>query len=129
VLGALRAHAAGRLVVVFGCGGDRDRGKRPQMGAIARDLADVAIVTDDNPRGEQAAAIRREIMAACPDATEIGDRAEAIHRAIASLAPADVLVVAGKGHESGQIVGDRVLPFDDAQVARASVDALDGRAT
>jgi UDP-N-acetylmuramoyl-L-alanyl-D-glutamate--2,6-diaminopimelate ligase len=129
VLGALRAHAAGRLVVVFGCGGDRDRGKRPQMGAIARDLADRAIVTDDNPRSEDAAAIRREIRAGCPDAMEIGDRAEAIHQAIASLEPDDVLVIAGKGHETGQIVGDRVLPFDDAVVARAAVDSLDGKAT
>ena len=129
VLGALRAHAAGQLAVVFGCGGDRDRGKRPQMGAIARDLADRAIVTDDNPRSEDAAAIRSEIRAACPDATEIGDRAEAIHHAIAALGPDDVLVIAGKGHETGQIVGDRVLPFDDAVIARAAVAALDGKGT
>lgn len=129
VLGAMRPHTAGRLVVVFGCGGDRDRGKRPQMGAIARDLSDAAIVTDDNPRGEDAMAIRQEILTACPDAMEIGDRAEAIHHGIATLDPDDILVIAGKGHETGQIVGDRVLPFNDAQIARAAVDALDGKGT
>ncbi len=129
VLAALRPHTVGRLVALFGCGGDRDRGKRPQMGAIARDLADLAIVTDDNPRSEDAAAIRAEIMAGCQDATEIGDRAEAIHHATAALMPDDVLVIAGKGHETGQIVGDRVLAFDDAAVAAAAIAALDGRAT
>jgi UDP-N-acetylmuramoyl-L-alanyl-D-glutamate--2,6-diaminopimelate ligase len=129
VLGAMRPHTAGRLTVVFGCGGDRDKGKRPQMGGIARDLADASIVTDDNPRSEDAPTIRHEIMAACPGAIEIGDRAEAIHHAIASLEANDILVIAGKGHETGQIVGDRVLPFNDAQIARAAVDALDGRAT
>ncbi len=121
VLTALRPHAAGRLHVVFGCGGDRDPGKRPQMGDIARRLADVAIVTDDNPRSENAAAIRRQILAACPDARDIGDRAEAIRVAIAGLAAGDLLVVAGKGHERGQIVGDRTLPFEDARAVR---DAL-----
>ena len=126
VLGALRAHAAGKLAVLFGCGGDRDKGKRPQMGAIARDLADTIIVSDDNPRTETAATIRQEIMGSCPDATEIGDRADAIHHAILGLSPSDVLVIAGKGHETGQIVGDQVMPFDDAQVARAVVDAMDG---
>ena len=129
VLGALRAHAAGQLAVLFGCGGDRDKGKRPQMGAIARDLADIIIVSDDNPRTEIAATIRREILASCPEATEIGDRAEAIHHAISLLDPDDVLVIAGKGHETGQIVGDQVMPFDDAQVARAVVNAIDGKAS
>jgi len=129
VLAALRPHTRGRLVALFGCGGDRDRGKRPEMGAIARDLADLAIVTDDNPRSEHAAAIRAEIMAGCRGATEIGDRAEAIHYAIGALRPGDVLVIAGKGHETGQIVGDRVLPFDDALVAAAAIAALDGRPT
>lgn len=119
VLRALRPHAGGRLVVVFGCGGDRDPGKRPEMGQIAADLADTVIVTDDNPRSEDPARIRRQILAACPDAQEIGDRAEAINAALASLTRGDILVVAGKGHETGQIVGDRVLPFDDAQVVRA----------
>jgi UDP-N-acetylmuramoyl-L-alanyl-D-glutamate--2,6-diaminopimelate ligase len=127
VLGALRAHAAGRLAVVFGCGGDRDKGKRPQMGAIARDLADIIIVSDDNPRTEAAATIRREILASCPEAAEIGDRAEAIHHAISLLAPDDVLVIAGKGHESGQIVGNQMLPFDDAEIARTVVAATDGK--
>lgn len=129
VLGAMRPHTAGQLAVVFGCGGDRDRGKRPQMGTIARDLADIAIVTDDNPRNEDALTIRQEILIACPDATEIGDRAEAIHHGIATLGPDDVLVIAGKGHETGQIVGDRVFPFNDAQVARAAIDVLDGKGT
>ncbi len=115
-LEALRPYTTGRLVVVFGAGGDRDRGKRPQMGAIAAEIADRAIVTDDNPRSEDAAAIRAEIMAACPGASEIGDRASAIDAAIAGLAAGDVLLVAGKGHESGQIVGDRIIPFSDHQV-------------
>jgi len=129
VLGALRAHATGQLAVLFGCGGDRDTGKRPQMGAIARDLADIIIVSDDNPRTEIAATIRREILARCPEATEIGDRTEAIHHVISLLGPEDVLVIAGKGHETGQIVGDQVLPFDDATVARTVVAALDGKAS
>ena len=121
VLATLRPHTSGKLAVVFGCGGDRDRGKRPQMGEIAERLADRVIVTDDNPRSEDPAAIRAEILAACRNATEIGDRAEAIRSAIAGLAAGDVLVIAGKGHETYQIVGDRTLPFDDAAVAR---DAL-----
>ena len=129
VLGALRPHTAGRLVVAFGCGGDRDAGKRPEMGSIARDLADLTVVTDDNPRSETPATIRAEILAACPDATVIGDRAEAIHHAISTLGPADTLVIAGKGHETGQVVGSRVDPFDDAAVARAAIAALDGRGT
>src|SRR5690606_32368807 len=101
VLETLRPHAKGQLVVVFGCGGDRDRGKRPLMGAIAAANADRVIVTDDNPRSEDPAAIRAEILAACPQATEIGDRAEAIGAAITRLSPDDLLVIAGKGHESG----------------------------
>jgi UDP-N-acetylmuramoyl-L-alanyl-D-glutamate--2,6-diaminopimelate ligase len=128
-LGALRPHTSGRLIVVFGCGGDRDAGKRPQMGAIARDLADQVIVTDDNPRSEAPAAIRADIMAACADADEIGDRAEAIHEGARRLQPGDVLLLAGKGHESGQIFGDRTIPFEDAAVARAAVAALEGRGT
>ena len=126
VLRALRPHTAGRLVVVFGCGGDRDRGKRPLMGEIAARLADIPVVTDDNPRGEDPAAIRREILAACPGALEYGDRAEAIREAVSMLAPDDLLVVAGKGHETGQIVGDTVRPFDDAVCARDAVAACDG---
>ena len=129
VLNALRPHTDKRLVVVFGCGGDRDRGKRPQMGRIAHALADVVIVTDDNPRTEDAAAIRAEIRPACPGAREIGDRAEAIYAAAAGLEEGDVLVLAGKGHETGQIVGATVRPFDDAEVARAAVAALSGQAT
>jgi len=125
-LKALRPYTAGRLVVVFGAGGDRDRGKRPQMGAVAAELADRAIVTDDNPRSEDPAAIRAAIMAACPGGIEIGDRATAIAQAIAGLDRGDVLLVAGKGHESGQIVGDRTIPFSDHEVVRAEVrGALD----
>jgi UDP-N-acetylmuramoyl-L-alanyl-D-glutamate--2,6-diaminopimelate ligase len=113
VLDTLRPYATGKLICVVGCGGDRDKGKRPIMGAIASQKADVAIVTDDNPRTEVPAVIRAEIMATAKGATEIGDRAEAIRHAVKMLGPGDVLVVAGKGHESGQIVGDRVLPFSD----------------
>ena len=120
VLNALRPHARGRLIVVFGCGGDRDRGKRPAMGAIAARSADIAIVTDDNPRSEDPAAIRAQIRKGAPGAREIGDRAAAIAEAVAGLRQGDVLVVAGKGHEQGQIVGENVYPFDDAtQVALA----------
>ncbi|WP_368744417.1 UDP-N-acetylmuramoyl-L-alanyl-D-glutamate--2,6-diaminopimelate ligase [Desertibaculum subflavum] len=124
VLTALRPHVAGRLHIVFGCGGDRDRAKRPMMGDIARRLADRVIVTDDNPRTEVPAAIRAEVMAGCPDATEIGDRREAIRVAAAGLQPDDLLVVAGKGHEQGQIVGAEIRPFDDAAEVRAAVAAL-----
>ena len=124
VLDALRPFTAGRLVCVFGCGGDRDKGKRPIMGAIAVDKADVVIVTDDNPRSEPPAAIRAEILAAAKGAREIGDRREAIHTAVRELAPGDVLVVAGKGHETGQIIGDRTLPFSDHEVLRAAIAEL-----
>jgi len=117
LLSALRPHTAGRLHVVFGAGGDRDPGKRPLMGVAAR-AADRAIVTDDNPRSEDPAAIRRAVLAALPDAAEIGDRAAAIAAAMDGLAPGDVLVVAGKGHEQGQAVGGAVLPFDDASIVR-----------
>ena len=117
LLSALRPHTAGRLHVVFGAGGDRDPGKRPLMGVAAR-AADRAIVTDDNPRSEDPAAIRRAVLAALPGAAEIGDRAAAIAAAMDGLAPGDVLVVAGKGHEQGQSVGGAVLPFDDASIVR-----------
>ncbi|HVB18283.1 MAG TPA: UDP-N-acetylmuramoyl-L-alanyl-D-glutamate--2,6-diaminopimelate ligase [Stellaceae bacterium] len=117
VLAALRPHAAGRLSIVFGAGGDRDRGKRPLMGRVTAELADRIYVTDDNPRSEQPAAIRRAILDAAPGAVEIGDRREAIAAAIAELHRGDVLVIAGKGHETGQIVGAEILPFDDVDVA------------
>ncbi len=120
----LRPYTERSLGVVFGCGGDRDRAKRPLMGRVAAKHADWAIVTDDNPRGEDAAAIRGEIMAGCPDADEVGDRGAAIGTAIGRLRRGDVLVVAGKGHERGQIVGGQVRPFDDAEVARACVADL-----
>ena len=115
-LDACRPFATGRLICVFGCGGDRDRGKRPIMGAIAAEKADVVIVTDDNPRTEEAAAIRGEILAGASGAREIGDRAQAIRAAVAMMQPGDVVLVAGKGHETGQIVGDTVLPFSDHEV-------------
>jgi len=124
VLSALRPHAEGRLVVVFGCGGDRDRGKRAIMGAIAAERADRVFVTDDNPRSEDPADIRRTVLEACPGGFEIGDRAAAIRKALAGLEAGDLLVIAGKGHETGQIVGDRVLPFDDALEARAALAKL-----
>ena len=117
VLAALRPHTSGRLIVVFGAGGDRDRAKRPLMGEIAGRLADVAIVTDDNPRSEDPAVIRKAVRAGCPDALEIGDRAKAIAEAVAMLRDGDVVVIAGKGHEQGQIVGGVTHPFDDATVA------------
>ena len=121
VLKALRPHARGRLIVVFGAGGDRDRGKRPLMGQAATALADVAIVTDDNPRSEEPASIRAAILAAAPGATEIGDRRQAILAAGAMLQDGDVLVVAGKGHEQGQIVGAQVHPFDDVAETAAAL--------
>jgi UDP-N-acetylmuramoyl-L-alanyl-D-glutamate--2,6-diaminopimelate ligase len=118
VLAALRAHAPGRLAVLFGAGGDRDPGKRPAMGVAAAAAADRVYVTDDNPRSEEPATIRRAILAAAPSAVEIGDRRRAIETAIGELGPGDLLVIAGKGHETGQIVGSETLPFDDAEIAR-----------
>ena len=123
MLGAIRPHVSGKLRLVFGCGGDRDRGKRPLMGEIAGRLADDVIVTDDNPRSEDPATVRRAILAACPGAKEIGDRADAIACAVDALEPGDVLVIAGKGHERGQIVGDVTRAFDDAEVARQAAGA------
>lgn len=120
-LDALRPFATGRLVCVFGCGGDRDRGKRPIMGRIAAEKADVVIVTDDNPRSERPDAIRAEILAAATGAREIGDRGEAISAAVGLLGPGDVLLVAGKGHETGQIVGDKVLAFSDQDAVREAL--------
>jgi UDP-N-acetylmuramoyl-L-alanyl-D-glutamate--2,6-diaminopimelate ligase len=121
VLVALRPHTQNRLVIVFGAGGDRDRGKRPLMGEVAARFADKTYVTDDNPRSEDPAAIRRTITAAAPHAIEIGDRRGAIGAAIAELRTGDVLVIAGKGHETGQIVGTEVHPFDDVVVAREAL--------
>jgi len=121
VLAALRPMTRGRLVVLFGAGGNRDAGKRPLMGEVAADHADVVFVTDDNPRFENAAMIRQAIISAAPDAIEIADRAEAIRQAVAMLAAGDVLCVAGKGHEQGQIVGDRTIPFSDREAVRAAL--------
>mmetsp|Transcript_29188 Transcript_29188/g.56389 ORF Transcript_29188/g.56389 Transcript_29188/m.56389 type:complete len:492 (+) Transcript_29188:783-2258(+) len=128
-LSAMRPHVMGKLVAIVGAGGDRDAGKRPLMGQAAAENADVVFVTDDNPRSEDPATIRAAVMAGCPDATEVGDRAEAILRAVDVLEPGDALLIAGKGHETGQIVGDDVLPFDDAEQASVAVAALEGRLT
>jgi len=121
VLRTIRPHTAGRLHVVFGCGGDRDSGKRPEMGAAAAATADVVVVTDDNPRTEDPGDIRAQTMAGCPDAMEIADRGAAIATAMSELNAGDILVIAGKGHETGQIVGDETLPFNDAEVVRAEL--------
>jgi UDP-N-acetylmuramoyl-L-alanyl-D-glutamate--2,6-diaminopimelate ligase len=120
-LEALRPYAKGRLAVVFGAGGDRDHGKRPVMGAIASERADLVVVTDDNPRSEDPASIRRAILATAPGAIEIGDRGEAIRWAIGEMRSGDILLIAGKGHETGQIVGDRVLPFSDHEAVAAAL--------
>jgi UDP-N-acetylmuramoyl-L-alanyl-D-glutamate--2,6-diaminopimelate ligase len=125
-LQALRPHVMGRIVVVFGAGGDRDTTKRPLMGAAASAHADVLFVTDDNPRSEEPAAIRAAIMAACPEANEVGDRAEAILRGVDALGPGDALLIAGKGHESGQTIKGQIYPFDDVEQASIAVAALDG---
>lgn len=117
-LHAIRPHAAARVIVIIGAGGDRDRKKRRLMGVSAQEYADAVIVTDDNPRTENPASIRRDVLEGCPDATEIGDRREAISYGIAMLRGGDVLLIAGKGHETGQQVGEKVFPFNDAQVAR-----------
>ena len=124
-LSSLRPNAKNKLIVVFGCGGDRDKGKRPIMGAIAAKLADHVIVTDDNPRSEVPATIRAEIMAGSPGAENIGDRAKAIASAVKNLKPGDVLLVAGKGHEEGQTVGDKILPFSDHDAVKAAIAGKD----
>ncbi|KUP93762.1 UDP-N-acetylmuramoyl-L-alanyl-D-glutamate--2,6-diaminopimelate ligase [Tritonibacter horizontis] len=124
---ALRPHVLGRLVAIVGAGGDRDAGKRPLMGQAAHEAADLVIVTDDNPRSEDPDAIRAAVMGGAPDALNVGDRAEAILRGVDLLDPGDALLICGKGHESGQIVGSDVLPFDDVEQASMAVAALDGR--
>lgn len=121
VLASVRPFTTGRVVVVFGCGGDRDRGKRPIMGEIAKRLADIVIVTDDNPRSEDPKEIRKAILAAAPGAIEIGDRRQAIREGVSALKPGDTLIVAGKGHEEGQTVGDVTLPFSDHEEVRKAL--------
>lgn len=125
ILSSLRAHATGRLLCVFGCGGDRDPGKRPLMGKIAAELSDLCIITDDNPRTEDAAAIRAQILKAAPGAIDIPGRGAAIRHAVETLKAGDVLVVAGKGHERGQIIGTHIEPFDDAQEVRTAIARLE----
>jgi len=128
-LRALRPHVLGRLIVVIGAGGDRDPGKRVLMGQAAAAQGDVVFVTDDNPRSEDPAVIRKMVMQGSPEATEVADRAEAILRGVDALQPGDALLIAGKGHETGQIIGDDVLPFDDSEQASVAVAALDGSGT
>lgn len=120
-LAACRPFVIGKLICVFGCGGDRDKGKRPMMGKISAEKADVTIITDDNPRTEFPAHIRREILNAAPGAREIGDRAEAIGAAVEMMGKGDVVLVAGKGHETGQIIGTTVIPFSDHEVLRLAL--------
>ncbi|MEH6789059.1 UDP-N-acetylmuramoyl-L-alanyl-D-glutamate--2,6-diaminopimelate ligase [Parasphingorhabdus sp.] len=122
-IAALRPHVTGRLITLFGAGGDRDKGKRPEMGQIAVEMSDHVIVTDDNPRSEDPAVIRSEIMAGATGADDVGDRRAAITQAIEMAGPQDIVLLAGKGHEQGQIVGDRVIPFDDVEVARECAGA------
>ena len=117
----------GRLVAIVGAGGDRDTTKRPLMGAAAAANADMVIVTDDNPRSEPPEHIRAMVLEGAPEAMEVGDRAEAILRGIDALGPGDALLIAGKGHETGQVVGEDILPFDDVEQASVAVAALDGR--
>ncbi|XUY25898.1 UDP-N-acetylmuramoyl-L-alanyl-D-glutamate--2,6-diaminopimelate ligase [Agrobacterium sp. rho-8.1] len=124
VLTSVRPFTSGRIITVFGCGGDRDKGKRPIMGEVATRLSDIVIVTDDNPRSEEPQTIRAEIMAAASGALEIADRAEAISHAVSLLGSGDTLIVAGKGHEEGQIVGGVTLPFSDHEQVRTALEGL-----
>ena len=126
-LKAMRPHVPGRIIAIIGAGGDRDTSKRPLMGAAAAEHADVVIVTDDNPRSETPADIRAAVLQGCPEAYEVGDRAEAILRGVDLLQAGDALLIAGKGHETGQTIGDTVLPFDDVEQASVAVAALEGR--
>jgi UDP-N-acetylmuramoyl-L-alanyl-D-glutamate--2,6-diaminopimelate ligase len=127
LLRAARPHAPGRIILVFGCGGDRDTTKRPIMGALAAKFADIIIVTDDNPRTEDAATIRKEVLAGCPDALEIGERGEAISKAVGLLQKGDCLLIAGKGHETGQLVKGSILPFSDQESAKEALLAQGGQ--
>ena len=129
VLTAVRPHARGRVIVVFGAGGDRDTSKRPRMGAAAARLADLAIVTDDNPRSEDPAAIRAMVLQGCPDALEVGDRRAAIRAGVEQLRAGDILVVAGKGHEQGQTVSGVTHPFDDVAETAQALIARGGETT
>ena len=124
LLRSVRPHTMGNVIVAFGCGGDRDPDKRAKMGRVAAKLADDVIVTDDNPRTEDAATIRKAVLQGCPDATEIGDRASAIREGIKRLGAKDCLVIAGKGHEQGQIVGTTVIPFSDVKQVQLALKEL-----
>tara|TARA_B100000700_G_C14613681_1_gene654818 strand:- start:201 stop:668 length:468 start_codon:yes stop_codon:yes gene_type:complete len=122
----IRSHVIGKVLVVCGAGGDRDKGKRFLMGRVLSELADRIFITDDNPRNEEPGSIRAEILSGCPEAEEIGDRAKAIFTAVENLAFGDALIIAGKGHETGQTIGCDVLPFNDAEQASISVEILEG---
>jgi UDP-N-acetylmuramoyl-L-alanyl-D-glutamate--2,6-diaminopimelate ligase len=124
LLRSVRPHTMGEIIVAFGCGGDRDPDKRPKMGRVAAKLADAVIVTDDNPRTEDAATIRKAVLKGCPNATEIGDRAAAIREGIKRLGPQDCLVIAGKGHEQGQIIGTEIVPFSDGEQVKLALKEL-----
>ncbi len=124
LLRSVRPHTVGKIIVAFGCGGDRDPDKRPKMGKVAAKLADEVIVTDDNPRTEKAGSIRKAVLAGCPEATEVGDRAAAIREGINRLGPQDCLVIAGKGHEQGQIIGTEVIPFSDVEQVKLALKEL-----
>ena len=124
LLRSVRPHTMGKIIVAFGCGGDRDPDKRPKMGRVAAKLADDVIVTDDNPRTEEAASIRKAVLKGCPDATEIGDRASAIRAGIQKLGANDCLVIAGKGHEQGQIIGTKTIPFSDIKQVQSALKEL-----
>ncbi len=124
LLRSVRPHTMGKIIIAFGCGGDRDPDKRPKMGRVAAKLADDVIVTDDNPRTEDAALVRKAVLQGCPDAAEIGDRAAAIREGIKRLGPQDCLVIAGKGHEQGQIVGTEVIPFSDVEQVKLALKEL-----
>ena len=126
LLRAARPHAPGRIILVFGCGGDRDKTKRPLMGALGAKYADIVIVTDDNPRTEDAATIRKEVLNGCPQAMEIGDRGDAIRQGVALLQKGDCLLIAGKGHETGQLINGTVLPFSDQETASEALLARGG---
>jgi len=124
-LKAMRPHVMGRLLIIIGAGGDRDKVKRELIGKAAKKYADVVFVTDDNPRSEDPSLIRKSILLGCPDALEIGDRATAILTGVDALNPGDALLIAGKGHETGQIIGDDILAFNDVEQASISVSTLD----
>jgi UDP-N-acetylmuramoyl-L-alanyl-D-glutamate--2,6-diaminopimelate ligase len=126
ILEALRPHVQGKLICVFGAGGDRDKEKRPLMGMVAEKLSDLAIVTDDNPRSENPLIIREEIMLGCPSGVNIGERSDAINHGLSRLKKEDLLVIAGKGHETDQLVAGKTIPFNDSKFVQTQLNKLSG---